>query len=426
MLSGRDSTLPFRFPARFLLTGTLALAAAFTALAVHPEWLLGWRAAPAMLAVVHTLTLLFVTLTFAGAAQQLAPVLLATPLRSVAVARWSYPLIAGGAIGVVGGFAFGYHVPALATGGVLALAGLASVAWNLLRTAAAARRRDVASVALIASFGYLLLTVLMGTLLALSRRVPGLGELADALPLHLGLGLFGAFFLGIAGAGHKLVGMFVLSHGVGETRLRTLTIAVHVAMAALVAGTFLDARLHLVAAMLLGVAVVLLLVDTGAHLRARRRRPIEPAIRHWLAACGFLALAAGAAALGAWTAAVAGFLAGFLPILVAGMGVKILAFLAWQDRYAPKVGTTEVPLLRDLPLGPLEPIMLWGLIAGGLGVTLAYLTQLPPAILRVATVAGAAGAWAYVAQGLWIVFADHAAGARHAPRRSKALSQEAS
>ena len=407
-MSPQRSALPFWVPARFLLIGLAALAAAFTALAVHPEWLLGWRATPAMLAVVHTITLLFVTMTFAGAAQQLAPVLLETPLRSVSLARASFPLLFAGSLGVVGGFALGFRVPWLAAGGVLALSALMVVAVNLALTARDARRRDAVDLSLLASFGYLLLALALGTLLALARVVPGLAGVANELPLHLGLGLFGAFFLGIAAAGHKLLSMFLLSHGVGTARLRALAVLVHAAMVLLLLGAVFELPLDGVAALLLGVAVALFLIDTLLHVRARRRRTLEPAVRHYIAACGFLVVAIAAAATGQWTAAVASVVAGFLPLLVAGMSVKIIAFLAWQHRFAPHVGARPVPLLRDLPLPALEPVALAGLVAGGTGVVAAYLVQPDAWILRVALLGGAAGAWACLAQSLWIVFAEHA------------------
>ena len=426
-MSPQRSALPFWVPARFLLIGLGALAAAFTALAVHPEWLLGWRATPAMLAVVHTVTLLFVTMTFAGAVQQLAPVLLEIPLRSVSLARASFPLLLAGSLGVVGGFALGYRVAWLATGGLLALSALVVVAINLAMTARGARKRDAVDVNLLASFGYLLLALALGTLLALARVVPGLAGVANELPLHLGLGLFGAFFLGIATAGHKLLSMFLLSHGVGTGRLRILASLVHVALVLLLLGAVFELPGDGVAALLLGVAVTLFLIDTVLHLRARRRRALEPAVRHYLAACAFLIAAALAAAAGHWTTAVASVLGGFLPPLVAGMSVKILAFLAWQYRYAPHVGSRPVPLLRDLPLRTLEPVALAGLCVGGIGVVAAYLHQPDPWILRVVLLGGAAGAWACVAQSLWIVFGTHEPSERSVPHipTSPSLSKEA-
>lgn len=420
MLSASGNALPFWIPARFLLTGAFALPAAFTALAVRPDWLLAYHATPPMLAVVHTVTLLFATTIFAGAVQQLAPVLLATPLYSVRLARWSYPLVVGGAVGVVAGFAGGYRVAWLVAGGVLALAGLVTVAVNLIRTAARAKRSGTADGALVASFVYLVLTVLMGTLLAASRRVPELGGLADALPLHLGLGLFGAFFLGIASAGHKLVAMFVLSHGTPAWPLRWLAILVHAAMALLLAGVLLDAfssrllgatargAVDVAAAILLAGAVGLFLLDTALHLRNRKRRALEAAIRHYVAASAFLVAAFALAAAGGYPAAIAALLAGFLPLLIGGMAVKILAFLTWQHRYAPVVGRKRVPLLRDMPIAWLEPITLGALGAAGLGVIAVVLWDLPVGFTRALMTVGAAGAWALLAQGLWIVFGTHA------------------
>lgn len=406
MIASRGNTLPFWIPARFLLTGMLALPVAYTTLLVRPEWLLGYHATPPLLAIVHIVTLLFATSIFAGAVQQLAPVLLATPLHSVPMARWSYPPIAVGGAGVVAGFALGYRVELLVVGGVLVLAGLVVVAVNLARTAMSTPKMDTIDAALVASFLYLVATVVIGTLLAASRRVPALVGVADALPLHLGLGLFGAFFLGIASAGHKLLAMFTLSHGVAKWRLRWLARLVHAAVALLLIGAVLDVAAHRIASLLLAGAVALFLLDTLAQLRERRRRELDAAIRHYLCACGFLVVTLALAAVGSYVAAVASLLAGFLTVLIGGMAVKILSFLAWQARYAPHVGRSDVPLLRDMPLAALERASLWGLGIGALGVVAAVQWSPSVPLLRSAVALGAVGGWALFAQGLWIVFGE--------------------
>lgn len=407
MIAARGNALPFWLPARFLLTGMLAVPVAYTSLVVRPAWLLGHHATPPLLAVVHIMTLLFATAIFAGAIQQLAPVLLATPLHSVRLASWSYPLIAGGGAVVVSGFALGYRVELLVVGGTLAMAGLVMVAVNVVRTALAASSRDPVDAALVASILYLVLTLAIGTLLAASRRVPALASMTDALPLHLGLGLFGAFFLGIASAGHKLLAMFVLSHGVSALRLRWLAGLVHAAMALLLIGTLLDVPVHGFAAILLAAAILLFIVDAGVHLHNRRRRDVDAAVRHYLAACPFLVLAAVLTGLGAYPGTVAALLGSFLPVLIGGMAVKILSFLTWPERYAPQVGRSAVPLLREMPLPELERTTLWGLGIGGLSVMAIVLWSPPASLTRLLMAIGAVGGWALFAQGLWIVFGRH-------------------
>lgn len=409
------NAVPFALPARYLLLGPAALAGAHLTLALRPGLLLGHVAQPAMLAVVHAITLGFATLVFVGAMHQLLPVLIDARLWSVALGHATFAALAGGAATVVAGFALGYRPWVLGTGGGLVLLALALFLTNVLATARRARRRSPVGHAIVAASAYLLATALLGTWIALARTVPGLAApLGYATPLHLGLGLFGAFFLAIVGAGHRLLAMFVLTHGVGPARVAWAAGLVHAAMASLALAAFARWPLGWLALALIAAAAALYLVDLGRIVRRRVRRSIERPMRTYLAGAAFLPLAAALALAGRWPAAVAAVLAGFLTLAIAGMLGKIVAFLTWQHRYAARVGFEAVPMLRDMTRPALEAAAGVGLGVGALAWVGVLLW--PTAILAgIAAWASLAGSAALLAHLLVIV------AVRHRPRSAEAV-----
>jgi hypothetical protein len=409
MGSGRANAVPFALPARFLLSGTAALAASTSALALAPQLLLGHHGAPSLLAIVHGITLGFATLVYVGAMHQLVPVLLDAPLRSVVLGHVVFASLVAGVAGVVVGFAGGFTLVPLAVGGSLIVAGLGLFLGNVIATALAARGIGAVGHALIASSAYLMLTAVLGTLLVIGRVVPSVTEvLGYATPLHLGLGLFGAFFLAIVGAGHRLLAMFVLSHGVGATRVGLATGLVHAALAVLFVTTLARLPGAPLAALLLAAAVLAYLDDVRRILKVRVRRHLEPPIQAFLTGAAFLPLAALLALSGRIPTAVTALLAGFVTLTIAGMLVKIVGFMAWQHRYAAQVGRAPVPMVRDMTRPTLERLTLWALAAGALGLVACSIWP-SLALASGAAVVFALGAWALALHVAVIVFAPHEA-----------------
>lgn len=401
-----DNAVPFWVPARFLLTGALALLIVWTTLAFNPQLLLGSYAAPEVLALVHSLTLGFATMTLVGAMHQMIPVLLVTKLHAPRLGTLTYGLLLLGAGSVIAGFALGYQVTFLALGGSLILLGLLIFDYNLWRTVRAAQTRDAVGHAMLAAAGYLSLTVTLGLLIALSRLSPGLvAALGYITPLHLCLGLFGAFFLAIAGAGHKLLGMFVLTHGISQRRLRTTIWLVHAALLVLVIHSFSGLNLWPVAAGLLILAAVFFALDMRRILAKRMRRQLELPIRHFLLAPAFLAVAAVLAVLGYYPAAIFSLLGGFITLAIVGMLIKILSFLTWQYRYGARIGKEKIPMMRDMTLSRVG----WLFYGFALGALLIVSSLLWPVSLLAASgsLLMALAAWGLLLQMLWIIFAPH-------------------
>ena len=406
-MNTRFSAVPYWMPARFLLTGALALAAAGTVLALSPRLLLGHYATPAALATVHTLTLGFASITLVGAMHQLIPVVMVTQLHSARLGNVTFGLLLPGTLGVVLGFATGYRVWLLVIGGSLVVVSLLVFLYNVWRTYLTATARDPVTRAMLAAAAYLTVTAGAGLLIAASRRLPELAQaIGNPTLLHLGIGLFGTFFLAIAGAGHKLLGMFLLSHGVSQWRLRLLTYAVHLGLALLAVEAFSSLQLLPFAAGSLGVAILLFALDLVAILRKRVRRKIGLPLRLFILAPLLLIATAMLATLGMTRAAVAAMLIGFITLSIAGMYGKILGFLTWQHRYSNLVGRAPVPLLNELATPWLDRTTFWSMTVA---VPLIVVTQLidTPILARVGALSFAVAAWSLVGQAGWIVFGRH-------------------
>jgi hypothetical protein len=410
------TAVPFAVPAPFLVVAPWALVVASAALAWRPELALGYVGSPELLAVVHVVTLGFAAMVLVGALHQLVPVLVNAPLRAPALGAATFAVYAAGVVGVVAGFARGFSVPWLAAGGILALVALVALTANVVATARASASAGATGHAVVASAIYLTATALLGTVVALTRVFP---ELAPAFafvkPLHVGLGLAGAFGLALLGAGHRLLAMFVLSHGVGERRVRVATWAVHAAMALLAIAAFARWPLVPVALVALAVAALAYLDDVRRLLQTRLKRHLETPIATYLAGVAFVPVALVLAAAGLWHAAVVALLAGTVTLGIGGMLVKIASFLAWQHRFAPKVGREPVPMVRDLTRPALELWTLAGLALGALALVAAFVVP-SPVLVRAGGALQAIGATALALHVAAIVFAPARAAAPIAVR----------
>ncbi len=400
---------PAALPLAALLTGALGLAAGAVALALHPGLLASAAPTPAYLALTHVVTLGYVALLFAGTLQQLLPVLLVTRLAWPRLGRVTLPALVAGSAGVVAGFALGFEPAALIIGGLLVTLSLWACALQALRTLAGATRRDAAARGLVTATVYLALTVALGFLLAASPHLPGLARLLGyPVTLHLTVGLFGAFLLGIAAAGQRLLAMFALAKQTRAYRLRVLTGLVHAAIVAELLSVFAHLPLHVAADGLLAAAGALQLWEVAALLRVRIRRRLEPPVQRYLLAHAFLPLAGALALAGHRAGAGIALLLGFVVLSASGMQAKIATFLTWQARYAARGAPGRAPLLRDMLLPGLEPLTTFGLAAGAVAAALAASLRSEPWAAAAAALL-AVGAWAQLVQTVAILFGRHGA-----------------
>lgn len=335
IVTSKNRTIPLSIPVGFFFLGEGFLLAFALLFALHPEALAVPRH-PLGLAMAHLFLLGFGVGVLLGAMHQLVPVILEAPLYRHG---WGYPVMLHWGLGVallVTGFAWN---PALVPwGGGLALLGLLFFAYHMLRTFRTAPRWNRVATALAWVVLYLALTPILGLLQALTQRY-GFYD-PDRLLAHALLGLVGAFLLSILGVGYKLVSMFTLTHGVDETALGLLLWTANLGLLGLLLGERLGYLLLL-------ATYLLALYDTHRILKNRMKRPLDLGVQHYLAGLAFLGLALLTLPFRPLAAAY-WFALGFVGLVVTGMLYKIVPFLVWTHRYAPRAGKEHVPLLKEM------------------------------------------------------------------------------
>ncbi|HEU0026507.1 MAG TPA: hypothetical protein VFQ25_05265 [Ktedonobacterales bacterium] len=372
--------VPLWLPLPFLLTGVLG-AALFGAVLpfVAPQALLA-PGFPHVLALVHTVTLGWLTMTIMGASLQLAPVILVSPLRATRLARAQYPVYVLGVALLIGGF-WTMNIPLLITGGSLVVLAVAHYVVILGVTIARATTRPLTARYFAAAMVYLLIVVSLGFTAALNFQFGFLGAGVERLLLaHITAGVVGWLTCTLIGVSYTLTRMFALVHDHADDLGRRVFLLLNAGIVGLAAGFgFGWTWLQAVGGLSLIAAVWLFAYDYRRMLRARKRKPLDVTQFHAIAAVGYLVVTITAGV------AVALLGGGRQPVLVAlglaalvgwlgqstlGYLYKIVPFLIWQSRYGPLVGRQKVPLMRDLIHQRAALLSFW-LINGGLALALA-------------------------------------------------------
>jgi hypothetical protein len=181
----------------------------------------------------------------------------------------------------------------------------------------------------------------------------------------------------MAGVSHRLLPMFLLSHG-GDTRWTKRSLALLTAgVVLLVVGlTLRQPAATWAAAALLEAGVGCFVWQALAFHRARVRRQIDVGMRYAGTALGFLVLSAllGAAVLVGGpeyrrlaTAYVLVGLLGGIILYVVGFFYKIVPLLAWTVRYRDRMGTGTAPTVAQTFSARVAQVQL-ALMALGVGL----------------------------------------------------------
>lgn len=407
----RANAPPLRLPGEhFSAALVFWLLGAAGLVRVAPEIAQGLLTLPRVAAVTHLFTLGWITTTIMGALYQFLPVALLVPIRSERLAHLTLALYVPGLVLFLAGLFSGSH-PVLLTGAAAFGTGLLLFAGNLIATLRQAADRNLTWWALAGATTFLIATVVLGISLSANLGSGFLGEhrfLALAVHLHVAIG--GWVMLVIVGVAHRLLPMFLLSHGASEWpgRLATGMLTGGVALL-LVAHHALDTWVVAIIALLMAGGVVAFLVQAALFFRHRKKPALDPGLR--LAASGLGLLALGLVLAPVFlvqglespriaTAYVLALLTA-ISLFVAGHYYKILPFLIWFHRFGPLVGKGPVPRVADLYNARWGNAAAGLLIAGALGLVAAPLSGIV-ALARPAALLFAAGAVIVAAQMLTI------------------------
>lgn len=381
--------VPLTVPLPFLLTGASA-AALFGILLpwVLPEALQA-PDFPRVLALVHIVTLGWLTMTIMGASLQLIPVIVVAPLRGTRFVHWQYPVFTGGVVLLVSGF-WWMQPWLLITGGSLIILAVIHHVIVIGVTLAHASKRPLTVYFLGTSLLYLCIVVGLGLTAALNFQFGFLTTGFDQLLLtHITLGLVGWLSSTLIGVSYTLTRLFALAHSHDDRLGRIVFLLLNTSIIGLACGFLFSAFILIIASgMLLSATVWLFAFDYWRMLHVRHRKVLDTTQYHAIAAVLYFALIVPLGVLvplfhlqqpEILAVLLLLTLVGWLGQSTTGYLYKIVPFLIWHKRYGPLVGRQKVPLMRDMIHQRWATLSLWLINVGLIGTSLlALLTWVLP------------------------------------------------
>lgn len=347
---------PLRLPGEhFIAALVFLLIGSFGLVRIAPALSAGAYPAPSVIGIVHLFTLGWLTTSIMGALYQFLPVALSQEIASERTAHVTFVLHVVGVAVLVSGMYLTHSTLLMSGTAILTLAiGLFLV--NLGITLHRAERRELTWWAVCVAAVFLGITLVLGTALSWNLHTGFLGAGRElALGTHLHVAIYGWVLLVIVGVSHRLLPMFLLSHG-ARTDFASYAVAL------LATGAGMLAVFHHVPilgrelpALCLAAGVVAYLLQARAFYSHRHRPKLDAGLHLAAFALGLLAVAVPLGALvmlgvGALHVRVAYVLTVLLAcsLFVAAHYFKIVPFLVWNRHFGPLVGTRSLPRVGDL------------------------------------------------------------------------------
>ncbi len=180
----------------------------------------GYFFQPNLLAITHVAALGWGTMIIFGALYQLIPVIFETSLYSEKMAHTTFWMFGVGIILMVFAFWTIDFTLLLPIAGVIVFTALLIFTVNVFLSFQKSEKKNIKSLFIGASAIWLLLTALLGLLIALNYRYNFLSQSHLLyLKMHAHMGIAGWFLLLIFGAASTLIPMFLISHKMNEKKL---------------------------------------------------------------------------------------------------------------------------------------------------------------------------------------------------------------
>lgn len=411
MSERRRQRVPDRWlPVGYLLFAHLCLLTAFLVAAVAPHALGGFYYHPKLIAVVHLVTLGWITGSILGALYLVLPMALRSPLPARRTDRWAYWSFVVGTLGMVSHFWIAAP-SGMVWSALLVVGAIVRVGWRTLTALGSAPVPAEHRLPFFLAFANMLLAALLGMAIGIDKSVDLLpGFTLDHVFAHAHLAVLGWATFMVMGTSYRLIPMMLpsavpegrdltASAVLAELGLLWLTIA-------LAAGSTWS-----------GAAALLYLAGVGLFFRRllwMRAHPRPPAkqlarpdygVRHLAVAFAHLVAAIALGLVLVWRPAgphhsalvlVYGVLGlvGFLSQMVAGVSVRLLPLFAWMRQFAVSDFVDIPPSPHAIVNRPLHRLAFWSwatgpaILAFGLARADAMTTRLGGLLLAVAVSAG--------------------------------------
>lgn len=310
----------------------------------------------------HLLILGWVSSLVFGAGYMILPVMASTRLWSLRLAWVHLALHALGVPWMVTGFLW-MDFAEVGHGGSAIFVGIILAVINLMKTASRFNRWDPAAITFLFAFFWLLANSALAILMLVNKFIP-VTELdpQHLIGIHAHLGLIGFLWMVLLGASLKLLPMFLISEREPGALSWLGCVLMNIGLVLIIMiGLYSYDEYRVAAIWLLAIGTLFYFIDIARTLFSARRK-ID-----WGILTNVFGLLSGGV-LFVWVLAgspicaeetVLGIreqmgiyftLAIFGPFTLSifGMGTRIIPFLIWQLRYAPRVGREKLPTVQDL------------------------------------------------------------------------------
>lgn len=370
--AGRLAFLPSpSLPLVYFAAAHLCLAAAAAALAVRPDLPGGFHYHPRAIALVHLVTLGWISGSILGAFYIVAPLALAMPFRAGRLDAIGCVLFWAGTAGMVAGFWTGRY-DAVGIAALPVLGALAFVGARAARALGPSRIPSGVKLHVWLAFANIVGAGALGVALALNRLTADLPWSPLSLAVaHGHLAVLGWATMMIFGVAYRLIPMFVPA-AMPSGSLAASAVLLEIGTLGLT-WSIAAGRSGLVWALLVLAAFGSFFGQVRRIVRERRPRPVDLPARDWstwqthtallylfVAAVLGAWLAAGGPAGLAWAYGVAGLL-GFVGQMIAGIQGRLLPMHAWY-RTMSRLGGAPPPLSAHRLIEPrlaLAVLILW-------------------------------------------------------------------
>ncbi|MFP5286348.1 MAG: hypothetical protein ACLGI9_11475 [Thermoanaerobaculia bacterium] len=359
-------------------------------MALDPRGVGGFYYHPKMVAVVHLVTLGWITSSILGAVYMIGPMALRMPMPARAADRWAFGLFATGVIGMIVHFWIEAPSGMAWSAGMVTLA-VSRVALRVLRALPAAPIQGAVKLHFALGFVNLWLAAAAGLLIALDKMLHFLtGYVLANVAAHAHLAALGWALMIVMGAGYRLLPMLLPAAMPERRSLWASALLLETGVLGLAAGLVLRRAWAGAFAVLAVAGIVSFLREV--RWMARNPRPAPKDLRkpdlgvvHVAQALGCLLLAAGLGLAlilsppAAWkvpAVLVYGVLGliGFLAQMVIGVNARLLPLFSWLTAYAGDAFRTVPPSPHAMPSRTLQgwTLGLWStgvpLLAAGLAL----------------------------------------------------------
>jgi hypothetical protein len=339
-----------RLPVWYLVFAHLCLITAFLAFALIPRSLAGFYYHPRLIAVVHLVTLGWITASILGALYLLLPLAMRAPLPASRVDRWAFWSFAIGAHGIISHFWI-EELSGMVWSALLVVAALAWVGWRVLSALGKSQLPLAHRLPFHLAFGNMLLAALVGIAIGIDRNNPILpGFVLNHVAAHAHLAALGWATFMVMGASYRLLPMMLPAAVPTGRRLLISTIACEVGLLTLSVGLFFGSRLAIPGGALYALGLILFFDRIRWMLGNRRPPPKDlarPDFGVLQVAFSFLSLIL-AGTLGSVILLTSDkqlatnllmpygvlLLVGFLAQMVAGVSIRILPLFAWMRDFS--------------------------------------------------------------------------------------------